>query len=167
MGGFSILPWAGFLILIMHLFCGMVTNALFWTAKQNVRQTKIPEVKTPEKKEEPLQLYLRSKLQGFKASDAWRDVYFNEEWKTNETAIIICDMWDKHWCKGATERCEALAVKMNPVCESLPGSWHPDYSCSLGYVGFLCRNAAAAANVTNTGMPASGIARYQRCNVAD
>ncbi|MHC4482571.1 MAG: hypothetical protein ACYSW4_03380, partial [Planctomycetota bacterium] len=23
-------------------------------------------------------------------------------WEPCETAVIICDMWDEHWCKGAT-----------------------------------------------------------------
>jgi len=36
-------------------------------------------------------------------------------WKANETAIVICDMWDKHWCKGATQRTAEMAPKMNKV----------------------------------------------------
>ena len=31
------------------------------------------------------------------------------------TAIIICDMWDQHWCKGATERVAEIAPRMNEV----------------------------------------------------
>ena len=30
-----------------------------------------------------------------------------------QTAIIICDMWDKHWCKGATARVAEMAPHMN------------------------------------------------------
>ena len=26
------------------------------------------------------------------------------EWEPAKTAIIICDMWNQHWCKGATRR---------------------------------------------------------------
>src|SRR5258708_6227457 len=33
----------------------------------------------------------------------------------SETAIVICDMWDKHWCSGATQRVGVLAQKMVPV----------------------------------------------------
>ena len=32
-----------------------------------------------------------------------------------ETAIVICDMWDQHWCKGASERVAELAPVMNRV----------------------------------------------------
>ncbi|HTD86541.1 MAG TPA: protein-signal peptide and transmembrane prediction, partial [Candidatus Binatia bacterium] len=31
------------------------------------------------------------------------------------TAIIICDMWDQHWCKGASERVAEIAPRMNEV----------------------------------------------------
>ena len=30
------------------------------------------------------------------------------------TAIIVCDMWDKHWCSGATRRVGALVESMEP-----------------------------------------------------
>ena len=26
------------------------------------------------------------------------------DWKVSESAIIICDMWDDHWCKSAARR---------------------------------------------------------------
>ncbi len=39
----------------------------------------------------------------------------NMDWKASETAIIICDMWDRHWCKGATRRVAELAPDMNEV----------------------------------------------------
>lgn len=38
-----------------------------------------------------------------------------QEWKAAETAIIICDMWNEHWCKGATARVAELAPMINQV----------------------------------------------------
>jgi nicotinamidase-related amidase/type 1 glutamine amidotransferase len=38
-----------------------------------------------------------------------------QQWEPNETAIIICDMWNQHWCKGATQRVAELAPVMNRV----------------------------------------------------
>lgn len=35
------------------------------------------------------------------------------EWQATQTAIIICDMWNEHWCKGATRRVIELAEKIN------------------------------------------------------
>jgi len=36
-------------------------------------------------------------------------------WNPSATAIIICDMWDQHWCKGATRRVAELAPRINQV----------------------------------------------------
>ncbi|MDR1485406.1 MAG: protein-signal peptide and transmembrane prediction [Planctomycetaceae bacterium] len=41
-----------------------------------------------------------------------------ETWKGKETAIVICDMWDKHWCKGATSRVAEMAPRMNEVLKA-------------------------------------------------
>lgn len=62
-----------------------------------------------------LRLPLRSRLEAFKGSGVWREVTFEEVFPARKTAIVICDMWDKHWCAGATSRVNALAVKMAPV----------------------------------------------------
>jgi type 1 glutamine amidotransferase/nicotinamidase-related amidase len=35
------------------------------------------------------------------------------EWDPSRTAVIICDMWDQHWCKGATNRVAEMAPRMN------------------------------------------------------
>ena len=37
------------------------------------------------------------------------------DWNVSETAIIICDMWDDHWCKSAAGRVAAMAPRMNRV----------------------------------------------------
>jgi nicotinamidase-related amidase len=34
-------------------------------------------------------------------------------WNTAETAVIVCDMWDKHTCKSAERRVAELAPKIN------------------------------------------------------
>jgi nicotinamidase-related amidase len=34
-------------------------------------------------------------------------------WKTSETAIIVCDMWDDHFCKSAAQRVGVMVPKMN------------------------------------------------------
>lgn len=35
-----------------------------------------------------------------------------------KTAIVICDMWDDHWCKNAATRCGELAKQMEPVIKA-------------------------------------------------
>jgi hypothetical protein len=41
-----------------------------------------------------------------------------EEWKPSETAMILCDMWEKHWCPAATKRFHKLANALNPVLDA-------------------------------------------------
>jgi type 1 glutamine amidotransferase/nicotinamidase-related amidase len=39
-------------------------------------------------------------------------------WELNETAIIVCDMWDMHHCLNATNRVAELAPRMNDVLKA-------------------------------------------------
>ena len=34
-------------------------------------------------------------------------------WKPEKTALIICDMWDDHWCKSAARRVDEMAPALN------------------------------------------------------
>jgi nicotinamidase-related amidase len=65
-----------------------------------------------------LKLNLRTRVETFKASGAWDEVTLAKEFPARETALIVCDMWDKHWCPNATTRCEAIAKKMDPVLKA-------------------------------------------------
>ncbi len=64
-----------------------------------------------------LQLPLRSRVEAFRGSGAWEEVRLQHRVPASQTAILICDMWDKHWCSGATARVEELARKMAPVLD--------------------------------------------------
>jgi nicotinamidase-related amidase len=62
-----------------------------------------------------LTLDLRSRVELYKGSGDWQEVHVQKSLPANRTAILICDMWDQHWCKGATQRVGMLAEKMDPV----------------------------------------------------
>ncbi|MBY0523113.1 MAG: cysteine hydrolase [Gemmataceae bacterium] len=62
-----------------------------------------------------LRLNLRTRVQPFKGSEAWDEVALRKDISAKETAIVICDMWDDHWCKPAAKRCEVMAKKMVPI----------------------------------------------------
>lgn len=38
------------------------------------------------------------------------------------SAIILCDVWDKHWCRGASERVDRLAPRIAAVVTELRGA---------------------------------------------
>ncbi|HYL96596.1 MAG TPA: hypothetical protein VET69_12405, partial [Terriglobales bacterium] len=64
-----------------------------------------------------LRLPLRSRVEAFKGSGVWQEVRLEQALPLAQTAIIICDMWDNHWCTGAAKRVEILARKMTPVVD--------------------------------------------------
>jgi len=65
-----------------------------------------------------LTIKLRSCVEAFKGTGEWHTVTFEAPLAVPKTAIIICDMWDKHWCGGATQRVNGLVQKMAPFVES-------------------------------------------------
>ena len=59
-----------------------------------------------------LRLHLRYRIkepgkEGFTALERQVD------WNPKETALIICDMWDDHWCKSASRRVGEMAGPLN------------------------------------------------------
>ena len=61
---------------------------------------------------------LRSRVEAFKGSGDWRAVSFDQSLAVEKTAVLICDMWDKHWCRGATGRVGGLVVRMAPFVDA-------------------------------------------------
>ena len=45
----------------------------------------------------------------------WREEVVARATPPTQTAILICDMWDNHWSRGAAERVDAMAPRMNQV----------------------------------------------------
>ena len=64
-----------------------------------------------------LTLKLRRRVKVHAGNGNWQVINFREQVPVNSTAIVICDMWDKHWCSGATARGEVLAHKMAPLLD--------------------------------------------------
>jgi len=64
-----------------------------------------------------LKLDLRTRVEPFRGSGEWREVRIARDFPVRETAILICDMWDKHWCTGATRRVGQLVEAMAPVVD--------------------------------------------------
>jgi nicotinamidase-related amidase len=49
--------------------------------------------------------------------DRFEEKTIERAWVPSETAIVICDMWNQHWCRSATRRCGELALKMAPLLD--------------------------------------------------
>lgn len=64
-----------------------------------------------------LHLKLRSRVEIYKGSADWREVVVEEPFSPSSSALILCDMWDNHWCQGAAGRVGILARRIAPVVE--------------------------------------------------
>ena len=63
-------------------------------------------------------LALRSRVQLFRGTDQWHEVNVDFPFDPSKSALIVCDMWDRHWCSGANVRVAALVKKLEPVLET-------------------------------------------------
>src|SRR5439155_15531669 len=60
-------------------------------------------------------LSLRRQVELFRGSDEWEPVMVTRAFPLQATALLICDVWDKHWSRGASERVEAIVARINAV----------------------------------------------------
>src|SRR5438067_3710502 len=65
---------------------------------------------------EPLNLNLRSRVKG--DGDKYTVAEKKTDWDPKKTAIVICDMWDDHWCKNASRRVGEMAGPLNDTVKA-------------------------------------------------
>ena len=89
------------------------------------------------------------------------------EWDPKQTAIIICDMWNQHWCKGATERVAELAPHINEVANLARDKGVLIIHAPSGTVGTYADSPARkrAADAPKAANLPEGIAKW--CNWID
>lgn len=72
---------------------------------------------TPGETAEPtpakLEFQTRRRIESPQASERFQTVYRTVAWAPERTAVIVCDMWDRHWCDGAVRRAKETAPRMN------------------------------------------------------
>jgi nicotinamidase-related amidase len=47
--------------------------------------------------------------------DQWEQELFHARWEPSRTAAVVCDMWNRHWCRSATARVAEMAPRMNAL----------------------------------------------------
>lgn len=60
-----------------------------------------------------LHLNLRTRVELFKGSGVWEEVRIAKAFPVAETAIILCDLWDNHWCSAAVRRVEEMVPRVD------------------------------------------------------
>ncbi|HEY1861820.1 MAG TPA: isochorismatase family protein, partial [Gemmataceae bacterium] len=97
-------------------FQRLLVNALFWVTKRDAPTTGMSKG----------ELHLLPRTQTLRPDEnghnVWRPLVAQESLKGAETAVIICDMWDKHWSKGANDRVAVLAPRVNDFVKAARAS---------------------------------------------
>jgi nicotinamidase-related amidase len=109
---------------------------------------------------ERLQLNTRKQVESTPGRGDWKVVEKRVEWEPRKTALIICDMWDKHWCKGATERVGEMAPRMNEMVRAARAKGifiiHAPSDTMKFYEGTPQRQLAQSAPVAKPPVPLQG-----------
>jgi nicotinamidase-related amidase len=113
-----------------------------------------------------LHLTLRTRVKN-PAGDGYLTVNKKAAWDPKKTALIICDMWDDHWCKSAARRVGELAGPMNEVVGLARGRGvfiiHAPSTCTAFYKDTPQRKRAQAAPPAPTPIPLSKAERWGTC----
>jgi nicotinamidase-related amidase len=85
-------------------------------------------------------------------------------WEAKKTALIICDMWDDHWCKSAARRVDEMAGPLNEVVKQARARGvfiiHAPSSVTDFYKGTPQRKRALDAPLAKTPQPLTTAQRW-------
>ncbi|MDA0590913.1 MAG: isochorismatase family protein [Planctomycetota bacterium] len=97
----------------------------------------------------PLELTLRSQSESSAGSGRFHIKSRQEKWKPEETAIIVCDVWDLHHCLNAVRRLEEFAPRLDAVLSEARARGvtiiHSPSDCMPAYEKHAARARAIAA----------------------
>ena len=87
--------------------------------------------------------------------EKWEAKSSTESWAPQQSALIVCDVWDSHHCLNAVRRVEEMVPRMNQVLRAARARGvliiHAPSSCMAAYEGHPARlraqQAPAAANL--------------------
>src|SRR5205085_4540525 len=106
------------------------------------------------------QLNLRSRS---KAGDGFTMVERKVNWEAKKTALIICDMWDDHWCKSAARRVAEMAAILNATVKAARQQGvfviHAPSTCTGFYQDTPQRKRAQSAKFSPPPIPLSASER--------
>ncbi len=114
----------------------------------------------------PLTLHTRRRVAADKTGQPPKRVSVDKTvaWNPQQTAIVVCDMWDGHWCEGAARRVAELAGPMNKVLQAARRQGvfiiHAPSSTVDFYQDSPQRRRAQAAPFAETPVPLSTLDRW-------
>ena len=70
----------------------------------------------------PMKVALRGRVEQHDGSGKWQETRVLRRVDPSRTAMVLCDVWDRHWCSGANSRVAVLAPKIQTVVEAARNS---------------------------------------------
>jgi nicotinamidase-related amidase len=108
-----------------------------------------------------LELNLRSRP---KTADGFSVTERKASWDSKKTALIICDMWDDHWCKSAARRVGEMAAPFNDMVKNARDRGvfviHAPSTCTKYYEGTPQRKRAQSAKFFKAPIPLATTERW-------
>jgi nicotinamidase-related amidase/type 1 glutamine amidotransferase len=109
---------------------------------------------------EVLHLNLRTRAQVAPGMNQYRETLETATWQADQTAIVICDMWNDHYCRNAARRVAEMAPRMNEVLNKARAQGvliiHSPSGCMNQYEGTPQRKLAQQAPRFQTRLPLQG-----------
>jgi nicotinamidase-related amidase len=109
---------------------------------------------------EQLALNLRTRVETAPGSGEHRVVMEPAKWEPAKTAIVICDMWDDHYCRASARRVAEMAPRMNEIISAARKKGvliiHCPSGCMDKYEGTPQRELARQAPKVETAIPLQG-----------
>ena len=107
-----------------------------------------------------LNLHTRIRVPAAADTNEWQALEKTTDWDAQRTALVVCDMWDKHWCPDATARVGEMAPRMNEVIKAARAKGvfiiHCPSDTMKFYEGHAGRKLAQAAPKVETKVPLQG-----------
>lgn len=94
-------------------FRRMIAQGLFWAADRPVARKPLPELTPRPAPEGAFTFTVRTREED--AASEWREGAASVRLPLAAAAIVVCDMWDKHWCGFASARVDEMAPRADEV----------------------------------------------------
>jgi nicotinamidase-related amidase/type 1 glutamine amidotransferase len=124
-------------------------TATAWVAGLALAGAALAQEKRDGKERKPLVLHTRSREPAARGEGPFRVKEQVVHWDPAKTAVIICDMWNQHWCQGASQRVAELAPAMNRAVAAARAKGtlivHAPSSCMHSYNDHTARKRAQNA----------------------
>lgn len=103
----------------MHVVCRRLTMIFMFVVLAPSTHFVTGTEKGSQNSADSLQLQTRRRVRDTSAPDGFRVVTEAVRWDPHQTALVICDMWDHHWCKPAERRVAEMAPRLNELANAL------------------------------------------------